>query len=112
AIVAVDPRNARLAIALAVSDTTKPAAGGPATSSGSSGHSSGHSAGQSRDQAEADRLRALVDLARAGDSEAFGQLYDHYVTGIFKFIYYRVGSRQFAEDLTSETFMRAPRPTH
>lgn len=113
AIVAVDPRNARLAIALALSDTTKPVAGGPATSSGSSGHSpdhsSDHSAGQSRDQAEADRLRALVDLARAGDSEAFGQLYDHYVTGIFKFIYYRVGSRQFAEDLTSETFMRALR---
>src|SRR5699024_5666470 len=93
AIVAVDPRKARRAIALALRDTTNPADGGPATPSGSSGHSpdhsSDHSAGQSRDQAEADRLRALVDPARAGDSEAFGQLYDHYVTGIFNFIYYR-----------------------
>ncbi len=55
---------------------------------------------------ESDRLRALVDLARDGDAEAFGQLYDHYVSGVFRFIYYRVGSRQLAEDLTSETFVR------
>lgn len=55
------------------------------------------------------RLRALVDLAREGDAEAFGQLYDHYVNGIFRFIYYRVGSQQLAEDLTSETFVRGLR---
>ncbi len=58
---------------------------------------------------EATRLRALVDLAKEGDSEAFGQLYDHYVTGIFRFVYYRVGSKQLAEDLTSETFVRGLR---
>lgn len=58
---------------------------------------------------EASRLRALVDLAKEGDSEAFGQLYDHYVTGIFRFVYYRVGSKQLAEDLTSETFVRGLR---
>lgn len=58
---------------------------------------------------EATRLRALVDLAKEGDSEAFGQLYDHYVTGVFRFIYYRVGSQQLAEDLTSETFVRGLR---
>jgi len=55
---------------------------------------------------EASRLRALVELARDGDAEAFGQLYDHYMSGVFRFIYYRVGSRQLAEDLTSETFVR------
>ena len=55
---------------------------------------------------EGTRLRALVELARDGDAEAFGQLYDHYVSGVFRFIYYRVGSRQLAEDLTSETFVR------
>ncbi len=59
--------------------------------------------------AEATRLRALVELARGGDAEAFGQLYDHYVAGVFRFIYYRVGSRQLAEDLTSETFVRGLR---
>ena len=58
---------------------------------------------------EATRLRALVDLARDGDTEAFGQLYDHYVSGVFRFIYYRVGSQQLAEDLTSETFVRGLR---
>ena len=55
------------------------------------------------------RLQALVDLARAGDAEAFGQLYDHYVTGIYRFIYYRVGAAHLAEDLTSETFVRGLR---
>ncbi len=58
---------------------------------------------------EALRLRALVDLAREGDTEAFGQLYDHYVSGVYRFIYYRVGSQQLAEDLTSETFVRGLR---
>ncbi|MGA8987914.1 sigma-70 family RNA polymerase sigma factor [Aeromicrobium sp.] len=58
---------------------------------------------------EATRLRALVDLAKDGDGEAFGQLYDHYVSGVFRFVYYRVGSQQLAEDLTSETFVRGLR---
>lgn len=55
------------------------------------------------------RLRALVDLAKDGDAEAFGQLYDHYAQGVFRFVYYRVGSRQLAEDITSETFARGLR---
>ncbi|WP_344769787.1 sigma-70 family RNA polymerase sigma factor [Aeromicrobium panaciterrae] len=58
---------------------------------------------------EASRLRALVDLAKDGDAEAYGQLYDHYVSGVFRFIYYRVSSQQLAEDLTSETFVRGLR---
>lgn len=61
------------------------------------------------DDPDASRLRALVDLAKDGDAEAFGQLYDHYVQGVFRFVYYRVGSRQLAEDLTSETFARGLR---
>ena len=55
------------------------------------------------------RIQALVDLARQGDADAFGQLYDHYVSGIYRFIYYRVGSTSLAEDLTSEVFVRALR---
>ena len=58
---------------------------------------------------ESARLRALVELAQHGDTEAYGQLYDHYVTGIFRFIYARVGTTQLAEDLTAETFLRALR---
>ena len=61
------------------------------------------------DQAEGSRLIALVELARGGDSEAFGMLYDHYNASVYRFIYYRVGSVALAEDLASETFFRALR---
>lgn len=52
---------------------------------------------------------ALVQRAQSGDAEAFGALYDRYVDQVYRFIVYRVGSRQLAEDLTSETFLRALR---
>lgn len=61
------------------------------------------------DEAEQQRLIALVELARGGDKEAFGLLYDHYHTSVYRFIYYRVGGVQLAEDLTGETFFRALR---
>jgi len=61
------------------------------------------------DAAERRRLIALVELARTGDAEAFGQLYDHYQPSVFRFLYYRLGSVPLAEDLTSETFFRALR---
>lgn len=61
------------------------------------------------DRAEGSRLIALVELARTGDKEAFGQLYDHYHLSVFRFLYYRVSSTTLAEDLTAETFFRALR---
>jgi RNA polymerase sigma-70 factor (ECF subfamily) len=66
-------------------------------------------ASSEEDQAEASRLIALVELARNGDSEAFGLLYDHYHPQVYRFLYYRVGSQALAEDLTSDTFFRALR---
>ncbi len=51
----------------------------------------------------------LVERAQAGDAEAFGELYDRYVDVVFRYVSYRVGSKQLAEDLTSETFLRALR---
>jgi RNA polymerase sigma-70 factor, ECF subfamily len=50
---------------------------------------------------------ALVERAQAGEAEAFGLIYDRYVDTVFRFIYFRVGSRPLAEDLTSDTFLRA-----
>ena len=50
---------------------------------------------------------ALVQRAQTGDAEAFGELYDGYVDQVFRYVFYRVASRQLAEDLTSETFLRA-----
>jgi RNA polymerase sigma-70 factor (ECF subfamily) len=65
----------------------------------------------SSEESEADRTRliALVELARGGDAEAFGQLYDHYQGSVYRFVFYRTRSQPLAEDLTSETFLRALR---
>jgi RNA polymerase sigma-70 factor (ECF subfamily) len=58
---------------------------------------------------ERERLIGLVELARTGDAEAFGMLYDHYQSSVYRFLYYRTRSVVVAEDLTSETFFRALR---
>jgi RNA polymerase sigma-70 factor, ECF subfamily len=49
----------------------------------------------------------LVERAQAGEADAFGLIYDRYVDTVFRFVYFRVGNRQLAEDLTSDTFLRA-----
>jgi len=59
--------------------------------------------------ADRSRLIALVELARKGDTEAFGLLYDHYHGAVYRFLFYRTRSASLAEDLTSETFFRALR---
>jgi RNA polymerase sigma-70 factor (TIGR02952 family) len=51
----------------------------------------------------------LVRRTQDGDAEAFGELYDHYVTMVHRYVYSRVGDRALAEDVTSETFVRALR---
>ncbi|MGZ4448267.1 MAG: sigma-70 family RNA polymerase sigma factor [Nocardioides sp.] len=60
-------------------------------------------------QEERTRLIALVELARKGDADAFGLLYDHYQSSVYRFLFYRTRSTTLAEDLTSETFFRALR---
>ena len=60
-------------------------------------------------EAERNRLIALVELARKGDADAFGMLYDHYQASVYRFLFYRTRSSTLAEDLTSETFFRALR---
>jgi RNA polymerase sigma-70 factor (ECF subfamily) len=49
----------------------------------------------------------LVDLARQGDKDAFGALYERYVEKIYNYIYYRTSSHHDAEDLTARVFFRA-----
>ncbi|GAA3127129.1 hypothetical protein GCM10010466_17440 [Planomonospora alba] len=56
-----------------------------------------------------EELRRLVLRAKTGDTEAFGALYDRYLDLVYRYIYLRVGSHPLAEDLTSETFLRALR---
>lgn len=49
----------------------------------------------------------LVALARTGEKEAFGVLYERYLDKIYNYIYYRVSSHHDAEDLTARVFTRA-----
>lgn len=82
---------------------------GPGGGSLGSGGRGGPSPEADRGDPETDRVAALVELARGGDAEAFGQLYDRYVGQVYRYIYHRTGSHPLAEDLTSETFVRALR---
>src|SRR5215468_12431205 len=51
----------------------------------------------------------LVHAAQRGDALAFGELYNRYVESVYRYVLFRVGDRSWAEDLTSETFVRALR---
>ena len=51
----------------------------------------------------------LVRAAQDGDRAAFALLYDKYVDVVFRYVLFRVGDRELAEDVTSETFLRALR---
>ncbi len=55
------------------------------------------------------------DLAlsyKSGDKDAFDQLYVRHLKGIFAFVFYRVMDRMTAEDLTSQTFIKALEHMH
>jgi RNA polymerase sigma-70 factor (ECF subfamily) len=49
----------------------------------------------------------LVQRAVSGDAEAFAGLYETYADRIYRFIFFRVGDSRLAEDLTSQTFLKA-----
>lgn len=46
------------------------------------------------------------------DRDAFGLLYERHVTAIYRYVYYRVGSVEDAEDLTARVFARALKHVH
>ena len=52
-------------------------------------------------------LNQLVRLAKAGDVEAFGRIYDLFVQRIFRFVRLKVRSQQEAEDIVQEVFVKA-----
>ncbi|MFE3602171.1 ECF subfamily RNA polymerase sigma factor, BldN family [Streptomyces sp. NPDC059142] len=87
------------------------ASGGAAVSRRGGRSSSAASTTTRRPSADSDsaRMMELVERAQAGEAEAFGRLYDQYSDTVYRYIYYRVGGKATAEDLTSETFLRALR---
>ncbi len=50
--------------------------------------------------------KLLLLRIKKKDPDAFSQVYDLYVTPIYRFIYFKVATRQDAEDLTSEVFLK------
>ena len=51
--------------------------------------------------------RNLIIRSIGGEAEAFGQLYDHYMPMIYRFILLKVAQREEAEDLTHQVFLKA-----
>ena len=50
--------------------------------------------------------RELIERAKAYDEAALQLIYERYAPGIYRYIYYRVGSPELAEDLRAEVFVR------
>jgi len=49
----------------------------------------------------------LIDRATAGDREAFGELYERYISRVYRHVFYMVNDVDVAQDLTEQTFLRA-----
>lgn len=49
---------------------------------------------------------AVITRAQSGDTSALTDLYEHYKSDVYRYLYYRVGRPQVAEDLTTEVFIR------
>jgi len=56
--------------------------------------------------AEQERVRVLVEQAKAGDSDALEELYLIHFDRIFSYLQLSVGNRHDAEDLTTQTFLK------
>ena len=50
--------------------------------------------------------KALLVRIKKKDPQAFSEVYDLYITPIYRFIYFKVATKQDAEDLTSEVFLK------
>jgi RNA polymerase sigma-70 factor (ECF subfamily) len=53
------------------------------------------------------REATLVEHAIAGDVDAFGELYQRHLDAIYRYVYFRVGDADDAEDLTEQVFLKA-----
>lgn len=56
---------------------------------------------------EAGVIRPLVDRAREGDADAFGQLYDRFQPEILRYLVIRTRNPDVAEDLAQQVFLKA-----
>ena len=67
-----------------------------------------NSSEENRDQAsDKPEITRLVELAAAGNFEAFGKLYHIYAEKIYRYVYYQVKDKMTAEDITADVFLKA-----
>lgn len=52
------------------------------------------------------REQHLILKIRKGDKEAFSEIYDNYLDKIYRFVYFKVSSKETAEDISGETFLK------
>ncbi len=52
-------------------------------------------------------IQALIKRIQQGESDLFGQIFDIFADRIFRFVYLKIGDRENAKDLASETFLGA-----
>jgi len=50
---------------------------------------------------------SLIQKAKEGDGNAFGELYDAYQPRIYRFVFLKTGGKQDAEDITHQVFLSA-----
>lgn len=58
-----------------------------------------------------EQLQALVIRAQQGDTEAFGQIYDAYLTPVYRYVVFRF-PEDLAEDLVADIFVKAWEKLH
>lgn len=51
--------------------------------------------------------QVIIKKCQQGELTEFSRLYDHYLRPIYDFIYYKTYHQETAEDLTSQTFIKA-----
>lgn len=56
---------------------------------------------------DADSMALLFARAKTGDEAAFGEIYNLFFKKIYRFIFFRVGHKEVAEDLAEEVFLKA-----
>lgn len=58
------------------------------------------------DQRDGEAALALLERAKAGDADAFGQLAEEHRDGLLRLCHKMTGSREEAEDLVQETLLK------
>lgn len=59
-----------------------------------------------------EELKTILKKAQKGDEVAFALIYDHFAEKIYRFIYFRVGHKEIAEDIVSDTFIKGWQKIH